>query len=214
MFAAADRRGSRRQHPKTYDIDRATHSRQLAQGVTRSKTLPQIEAKYTAAKADALHAREIAEAEARRDWQNTKADAHETFLLAEAAAKRDRALTTANVQKTYADATYERADAQADAVLHDVHFVVVRLPLPPAGGGPPLASSLLGAAESLLGTELLGLHDFFGEVSQGFAGEFSRDLPTQPESQSDSHSCPGLAIRATCSPRFALGTAAAKSIEA
>jgi hypothetical protein len=108
--------------------------------------------------------RRIAAAEAARDREVAEAEAEKNKTIAKAQAQHQRAVEGA-------DAAYERADAEADAVLHDVHFVVVRLQLPAAGGGPPLASSLLGAAEPLLVTELLGLHDFFGELSQGFAGD-------------------------------------------
>ncbi len=108
--------------------------------------------------------RRIAAAEAARDREIAEAAAEKNKTIAKAQAQHQRAVNDA-------DAAYERADAEADAVLHDVHFVVVWLQLPPAGGGPPLASSLLGAAEPLLVTELLGLHDFFGELSQGFAGD-------------------------------------------
>jgi hypothetical protein len=105
-----------------------------------------------------------AAAEAARDREIAEAEAEMDKTIAKAQAQHQRAVNGAG-------AAYERADAEADAVLHDLHFVVVRLQLPPAGGGPPLVSSLLGAAEPLLVTELLGLHDFFGELSPGFAGD-------------------------------------------
>ncbi|TVS20746.1 MAG: hypothetical protein EA424_02385 [Planctomycetaceae bacterium] len=106
--------------------------------------------------------RRIAAAEAARDREIAEAETEKDKTIAKAQAQHQRAVDGA-------DAAYERAEA--DAVLHDVHFVVVRLQLPPAGGGPPLVSSLLGAAEPLLVTGLLGLHDFFGELSQGFAND-------------------------------------------